>query len=67
MNPRKPVNPIRNYAIGSVITTLALLSPAIAFLTRARERGRWAHPRVRMNTIARSEATAVRLQRVCMV
>jgi len=32
MNPRNPANPIRNYAIGSVIITLVLLSPAIALL-----------------------------------
>jgi len=32
MNPRKPANAIRNYAIGSVILTLVLLSPAIALL-----------------------------------
>ena len=28
----KPVNPIRNYAFGSVITALILLSPVLAFL-----------------------------------
>jgi hypothetical protein len=32
MNFSKPVNPIRNYAFGSVITALILLSPIIAFL-----------------------------------
>jgi len=32
MNLSKPVNPIRNYAFGSVITALILLSPAVAFL-----------------------------------
>jgi len=32
MNLSKPVNPIRNYAVGSVITALILLSPVIAFL-----------------------------------
>ena len=32
MNLSKPVNPIRNYAFGSVITALILLSPVIAFL-----------------------------------
>jgi hypothetical protein len=32
MNPRKPATSIRDYAICSVITTLVLLSPAIAFL-----------------------------------
>ena len=32
MNLSKPVNPIRNYAFGSVITALLLLSPVIAFL-----------------------------------
>ena len=32
MNLSKPVNPIRNYALGSVITALILLSPLVAFL-----------------------------------
>jgi len=32
MNLSKPVNPIRNYAFGSVITALILLSPIFAFL-----------------------------------
>jgi hypothetical protein len=32
MNLGKPVNPIRNYAFGSVITALILLSPVLAFL-----------------------------------
>jgi hypothetical protein len=32
MNLSKPVNPIRNYAFGSVITALILLSPVFAFL-----------------------------------
>src|SRR5258708_32053008 len=32
MNLTKPVNPIRNYAVGSVITALILLSPVVAFL-----------------------------------
>jgi predicted DNA repair protein MutK len=32
MNLSKPVNPIQNYAFGSVITTLILLSPVVAFL-----------------------------------
>ena len=32
MNLSKPVNPIRNYAFGSLIAALILLSPAIAFL-----------------------------------
>jgi hypothetical protein len=32
MNLSKPVNPIRNYAFGSMITALVLLSPVIAFL-----------------------------------
>ena len=32
MNLSKPVNPIRYYAFGSVITALLLLSPVIAFL-----------------------------------
>ena len=32
MNLSKPVNPIRNYAFGSVITALILLGPVIAFL-----------------------------------
>ena len=32
MNLSKPVNPIRNYAVGSVITALILFSPAVAFL-----------------------------------
>jgi hypothetical protein len=32
MNLSEPVNPIRNYAVGSVITALILLSPAVAFL-----------------------------------
>ena len=32
MNLSKSVNPIRNYAFGSVITALILLSPVVAFL-----------------------------------
>jgi hypothetical protein len=32
MNLSKPVNPIRNYAFGPVITALILLSPVVAFL-----------------------------------
>ena len=32
MNLSKPVNPIRNYAFGSVIAALILLSPVVAFL-----------------------------------
>jgi hypothetical protein len=32
MNLSKPANPVRNYAFGSVITALILLSPVIAFL-----------------------------------
>ena len=32
MNVSKPVNPIRNYAFGSAITALILLSPVVAFL-----------------------------------
>jgi hypothetical protein len=32
MNLSKPANPIRNYAFGSVIATLILLSPVVAFL-----------------------------------
>jgi len=32
MNLSKPVNPIRNYAFGAVITALILLSPVLAFL-----------------------------------
>ena len=32
MNLSKPFNPIRNYAFGSVITALILLSPVVAFL-----------------------------------
>jgi hypothetical protein len=32
MNLGKPVNPIRNYAFGSVIAALILLSPVVAFL-----------------------------------
>ena len=32
MNLSKPVNPIRNYAFGSIITALILLSPVVAFL-----------------------------------
>jgi hypothetical protein len=32
MNLSKPVNPIRNYAFGSAITALILLSPVVAFL-----------------------------------
>ena len=32
MNLSKPVNPIRNYAFGSVIAALVLLSPVVAFL-----------------------------------
>ena len=32
MNLSKPINPIRNYAFGSGITALILLSPVIGFL-----------------------------------
>jgi hypothetical protein len=32
MNLSNPVNPIRNYAFGSVITVLILLSPVFSFL-----------------------------------
>jgi len=32
MNLAKPVNPIRNYGVRSVITALILLSPVVAFL-----------------------------------
>ena len=32
MNLSKPVNSIRNYAFGSAITALILLSPVVAFL-----------------------------------
>ena len=32
MNLSKPINPIRNYALGSTITALILLSPVLAFL-----------------------------------
>jgi hypothetical protein len=32
MTLSKPVNPIRNYAVGSVIAALILLSPVVAFL-----------------------------------
>jgi hypothetical protein len=32
MDLGKPVTPIRNYVIGSVITALILLSPIVAFL-----------------------------------
>jgi hypothetical protein len=32
MNPSKPVNPIRSYAVRSAITVLVLLSPVIAYL-----------------------------------
>ena len=32
MNLSKPGNPIRNYAFGSVIAALILLSPVLAFL-----------------------------------
>ena len=32
MNLSKPFNPIRNYAFGSLITALILLSPVVAFL-----------------------------------
>ena len=32
MNLSKPVNPIRNYAFGSAIAALILLSPVFAFL-----------------------------------
>ena len=35
--------------------------------TRARDVGWSDHSRVRMNTIAKSETTTVRLQKVCMV
>jgi hypothetical protein len=37
-----------------------------AATTRARDRGQSDHSRVRMNTIAKSEMTGVRLQKVCM-
>ena len=32
MNLSKPVNPIRNYAVGSAITALILLGPVLTFL-----------------------------------
>jgi len=32
MRPSKPANPVRNYAIGSAIAALILLSPVVAFL-----------------------------------
>jgi hypothetical protein len=32
MNLSKQVNPVRRYAVGSVITALALLSPVVALL-----------------------------------
>jgi hypothetical protein len=32
MKPRKTVNPVRKYAVGSVITALLLLSPVVALL-----------------------------------
>jgi predicted DNA repair protein MutK len=32
MNLSRPVNPIRNYAVGSVITALILLGPVVTFL-----------------------------------
>lgn len=32
MNLSKPITPIRNYALGSTITALILLSPVLAFL-----------------------------------
>jgi hypothetical protein len=32
MNLSKPVNPIRNYAVGSAITALILLGPVVTFL-----------------------------------
>ena len=32
MNLSEPINPIRNYALGSTITALILLSPVLAFL-----------------------------------
>ena len=32
MNLSKPVNPVRNYAFGSAITALILISPVVAFL-----------------------------------
>jgi hypothetical protein len=32
MSPSKPAHPIQNYAFGSVITALAVLSPVVAFL-----------------------------------
>ena len=32
MSPRKPANPVRNYAIGSAIAALILLGPVVAFL-----------------------------------
>ena len=32
MNLSTPINPIRNYALGSTITALILLSPVLAFL-----------------------------------
>ena len=32
MNLSKPTNPVRNYAVGSVITALILLGPVVTFL-----------------------------------
>jgi len=32
MTPKKTVNPVRKYAVGSVITALLLLSPVVALL-----------------------------------
>jgi hypothetical protein len=32
MKPRKTVNPVRKYAVGSVITALLLFSPVVALL-----------------------------------
>ena len=32
MNLSKPINPFRNYALGSTITALILLSPVLTFL-----------------------------------
>jgi hypothetical protein len=32
MKPRKTVNPVRKYAVGSVVTALLLLSPIVALL-----------------------------------
>ena len=32
MSLSKPANPIRNYAVGSVMTALILLGPVVAFL-----------------------------------